>query len=193
MQLSERYEAALQLAFRLHRTQERKGSSVPYIAHLLGVSSLALEYGGDEDEAIAALLHDAVEDQGGETTLAEIRTRFGPRVADIVLGCSDWPGTGSKPPWRERKEQYLRHLETAAPSVLLVSACDKLYNARTILADIQRDGQVVWTRFTAGRDGSLWYYRSLATRFRALQSPLASELDGVVSHLEALSRSATAP
>jgi (p)ppGpp synthase/HD superfamily hydrolase len=187
MKLSDRYAVALEFAFRLHRSQERKGSGVPYVAHLLGVSSLALEYGADEDEAIAALLHDAVEDQGGLAVLERIRTSFGERVADTVLGCSDWPGEGSKPPWRERKERYLAHLETAAPSVRLVSACDKLYNARTILADLEREGEGVWSRFTGGRAGSLWYYRSLAERFGTLQSPVADELSRVVGRLEALS------
>ena len=158
MILGDRYRQALELAFSLHRTQERKGSGVPYVAHLLGVSSLALEYGADEDEAIAALLHDAVEDQGGMEAAAEIRGRFGERVTEIVLGCSDWAGEGEKPSWRERKERYLEHLERASTSVRLVSACDKLYNARSMVADLERLGEALWPRFTGGRDGSLWYY-----------------------------------
>src|SRR5689334_4597939 len=122
MRLSQRYAAALTYAFQLHQDQERKGSGVPYVAHLLGVSSLALEHGASEDEAIAALLHDAVEDQGGAAVLEQIRQRFGEAVAAIVLGCSDWSGEGERAPWRERKERYLAHLETASRSILLVSA-----------------------------------------------------------------------
>lgn len=139
--LTERYRDALALTFELHQRQERKGSGVPYVAHVLGVSSLVLEHGGDEDEAIAALLHDAVEDQGGAATLARIAAGFGARVADIVRGCSDSMGE-PKPPWRERKEHYLAHLGSASTSVRLVSSCDKLYNARTILADLRAGAPV---------------------------------------------------
>jgi (p)ppGpp synthase/HD superfamily hydrolase len=177
--LGARFRDALTFAFDLHRTQERKGSGVPYIAHLLGVASLVIEYGGDEDQAIGGLLHDAAEDQGGQATLDAIRARFGDRVADIVAGCSDTIEV-PKPPWRERKERYLAHLRSASPSVQLVSACDKLYNARTIAADLERGLVDVWARFTGGRDGSIWYYRSLASEFVALGSPVARELERVV-------------
>jgi (p)ppGpp synthase/HD superfamily hydrolase len=180
--LTSRYRDALALAFELHQAQVRKGSGVPYVAHLLGVSSLVLEHGGDEDEAIAALLHDAVEDQGGPPTLARIAAAFGARVAAIVEGCSDSMGE-PKPPWRARKEHYLAHLAGASASTRLVSSCDKLYNARTILADL-RAGAQVWDRFTGGREGSLWYYRAVADEFAG--TPVGDELGRVVAELHAL-------
>jgi (p)ppGpp synthase/HD superfamily hydrolase len=185
-ELGERFDQALVYASRLHRGQVRKQSTVPYVSHLLGVASLALEHGGDEDEAIAALLHDAVEDQGGETTLAEIRKRFGDRVAEIVAACSDSMGE-PKPPWRERKEAYIARLKTASRSARLVSAADKLHNARSILTDYRREGARAWNRFTAGRDGVLWYYRALVDALRpAGPSALVEELDRVVAELERL-------
>jgi (p)ppGpp synthase/HD superfamily hydrolase len=185
-QLSKKFEMALALAARLHTKQLRKGTSVPYVAHLLGVASLVLENGGDEDEAIAALLHDAVEDQGGARTLETIRRRFGNRVAEIVLGCTD-ADTTPKPPWRERKEAYLKHLRTAPASVRLVSAADKLNNARAILADYRTCGEKLWKRFNGGREGTLWYYRALANVFNK-KGPqrLAGELERAVTELEAL-------
>jgi (p)ppGpp synthase/HD superfamily hydrolase len=183
--LTDRYREALGFAFDLHRAQSRKGSGIPYVAHLIGVSSLALEHGADEDEAIAALLHDAVEDQGGPPTLAAIRTRFGDRVAAIVAGCTDADSV-PKPPWRERKERYLAHLVSASSSVVLVSSCDKLFNARSIVADLRRFGPAVWDRFTGGRDGSLWYYRSLAAIFTTLGAAAAAELARTVAEIDAL-------
>jgi (p)ppGpp synthase/HD superfamily hydrolase len=183
--LTDRYREALGFAFDLHRAQSRKGSGIPYVAHLIGVSSLALEHGADEDEAIAALLHDAVEDQGGPPTLAAIRTRFGDRVAAIVAGCTDADSV-PKPPWRDRKERYLAHLVSASPSVVLVSSCDKLYNARSIVADLRRFGPAVWDRFTGGRDGSLWYYRSLAAIFTTRGAAAAAELARTVAEIDAL-------
>lgn len=185
MLLSSRFGEALAYAHALHGTQERKGSGVPYMAHLLGVASLALEHGADEDEAIAALLHDAVEDQGGMETHAEIVRRFGERVGAIVLGCSD-STVEPKPPWRVRKEQYLEHLLTAPPSVLLVSACDKLYNARTIIADHKRIGSAVWSRFKGGREGTRWYFEELARAFTERGCPVAAELNRTVAELLAL-------
>jgi (p)ppGpp synthase/HD superfamily hydrolase len=187
MILTNRFRDALVFAFDLHREQERKGSGVPYVAHLLGVSSLAMEHGADEDGAIAALLHDAVEDQGGPAILSEIEARFGPRVARIVSACTDSTET-PKPPWRERKERYVAHLAGAPPDAQLVSACDKLYNARAILADYREVGDALWERFTAGRDGVLWYYRALADAF-TLENPVKRELDEVVTELEELTRS----
>ena len=182
--LSNRFEEALVMATRLHGLQRRKGTDVPYVAHLLGVASLVLEGGGDEDQAIAALLHDAVEDQGGRRTLEEIRRRFGDRVAGIVEGCTD-SDTVPKPPWRERKERYVDHIRHAPAEVRLVSAADKLHNARAILADLHRHGDAVWQRFTADRAGVLWYYRSLVTAFRETDTGyLADELDRVVTELE---------
>lgn len=183
--LTSRFNDALFYALELHASQVRKGSGVPYIAHLFGVTALVLEDGGDEDQAIAALLHDAVEDQGGLQTLHEIQGRFGDRVAHIVEGCTD-SYTNPKPPWRERKERYLEHLPEADPDVLLVSLADKLYNARTILSDLQRThGDEVWSRFKGGKDGSLWYYRSLVTIFKQVsRSPMVNSLAEVVNELE---------
>ena len=175
-------------AAQLHAGQVRKGSGTPYIAHLLAVTSLVLEHGGDEDEATAALLHDAAEDQGGEATLAEIRRRFGPAVAEIVEGCSDTMAT-PKPPWRARKEAFLAHLPHASSSARLVSTADKLHNARTILADLRMMGDAVWDRFQGGKEGTLWYHRSLVKILRGDGSdPLAEELDRVVSEIERLAR-----
>jgi (p)ppGpp synthase/HD superfamily hydrolase len=186
MMLSDRFTEALIYARELHATQVRKGSGVPYIAHLLGVASIALEYGANEDEAIAALLHDAIEDQGGNTTREEIRRRFGDIVTEIVDGCTD-ADTIPKPPWRQRKEDYIAHLPTASASVRLVSAADKLYNAATILKDYRILGDSIWSRFKGGKEGSLWYYRALVVAFRQLEStPLVDELDRVFSELENL-------
>lgn len=186
--LSERFTEALIYATQLHANQVRKGSGVPYVAHLLGVASIALEYGANEEEAIASLLHDAIEDQGGAATREEIRRRFGDTVTAIVDGCTD-SETIPKPPWRQRKEAYLAHIPTAAPSVLLVSASDKLHNARSILKDYRELGESVWERFKGGREGSLWYYRALVEAFRQVwSSPLIDELHRVVSELEQLAR-----
>ena len=147
-----------------HSGQTRKASTIPYIAHLLGVASLVLEAGGDEDLAIAALLHDVVEDCGGAPMLKQVRRRFGKRVAHVVDGCTD-ADTEPKAPWRERKEKYLRHLKTADADTLLVSAADKLNNIRSILSDYRAIGESVWSRFNAGREGTLWYYRTLRDQF----------------------------
>jgi (p)ppGpp synthase/HD superfamily hydrolase len=184
--LSPRFEDALLYAARIHAGQKRKGKDVPYIAHLLGVTGIALEVGADEDQAIAALLHDAVEDQGGEKQHQQIQKRFGDRVARIVADCSDsW--TLPKPPWQGRKEAYLQHLLQVSPDSMLVSCADKLDNARTILEDYRQVGEVVWDRFTGGREGTLWYYRALVERFRAAGLVvLVDELDLVVSELEKL-------
>jgi (p)ppGpp synthase/HD superfamily hydrolase len=188
MTLSVRFEEALILAVRWHAGQMRKETTIPYIAHLLGVASIVLEQGADEDEAIAALLHDAVEDQGGAVALGEIRRRFGDGVAEIVAGCTDaW--TTPKPPWRERKEAYIAHLRQASASVRLVSAADKLHNARAILADYRALGEALWGRFNGGKAGTLWYYRALVETLRATDStPLVEELDRVVSEIEHLAR-----
>ena len=186
MALSTRFEEALVFATRLHGGQRRKGSPVPYISHLLVVAGLVLEQGSGEDAAIAALLHDAVEDQGGRPTLDEIRRRFGDRVAEIVEGCTD-AFTLLKPPWRKRKEAYLAHLTQASAAVRLVSAADKLHNARTTLADYRQSGEAVWQRFNGGRQGTLWFYRAMVDALRAGGSfPLVEELDRVVSELERL-------
>ncbi len=184
--LSERFSEALTYATRLHAKQIRKGSGIPYIAHLLGVASIALEYGANEEEAIAALLHDAIEDQGGDATRQEIRRRFGNAVTDIVDGCTD-SETIPKPPWRERKEAYIAHIYSASPSVLLVSSADKLYNARSILQDYRVVGEEIWQRFTGEKIGTLWYYQSLVEAFSQVNlTPLVAELKRVVLELEQL-------
>lgn len=188
MTLTARFREALSFAFDLHQKQERKGSGVPYFAHLMGVASLVLEHGADEDEAIAALLHDAAEDQGGRPVLNVIQQRFGERVAAIVEGCTDSLDE-TKAPWRVRKERYLAHLKDASPSVQLVAACDKLYNARTILDDHRRHGDALWVRFSGGRDGVLWYYDALAKAV-AVDNPVAGELKRAV---EALLEAADSP
>lgn len=184
--LSEHFTAALTYATELHANQVRKGSGVPYIAHLLGVASIALEYGANEDEAIASLLHDAIEDQGGAATREEIRRRFGDNVTAIVDGCTD-SDTTPKPPWRSRKEAYIAHISTASESVLLVSAADKLYNARSILKDYRLLGDLLWERFQGGKDGTLWYYRSLVDTFKKTGSTaIVAELERVVTEVEIL-------
>lgn len=189
MILSDRFTTALTFATQLHAQQTRKGTPIPYIAHLLAVTSLALEHGATEDEAIAALLHDAVEDQGGAATREAIRQRFGKTVVEIVDGCTDTDIT-PKPPWQARKQAYIDHLPTASASVRLISACDKLHNARAILSDYRTVGERVWERFKGGKTGTLWYYRSLVQTFRQMNStPLIDELDRVVSEIEAIAAS----
>ncbi len=184
-----RFRQALDYASELHASQRRKGTTIPYVSHLLGVCALVLEYGGDEDEAIAALLHDAVEDQGGKPVLEEIRRRFGGRVAGIVAECTDTDEV-PKPPWRKRKEEYLARLPVVSPEALRVSCADKLHNARSLLADYRRIGERLWERFTASGQETLWYYRSLVGVYRAHGAgPLAEELERVVSELERLVRS----
>ncbi|MBZ5515388.1 MAG: HD domain-containing protein [Acidobacteriia bacterium] len=191
MQLTSRFEDALRYAARLHAEQFRKGTEIPYVAHLLSAASIALQHGADEEEAIAALLHDAVEDQGGAATREEIRRRFGDRVVAIVDGCTDSDVT-PKPPWKERKQAYLAHISAASPSVQLISASDKLDNARAILADYRSLGESLWTRFHGGRDGTLWYYRSLVEAFRkAGSNALVEELDRVVRQIEDLAGGST--
>ena len=187
---TDRLSEALVFAAHLHARQTRKGTDVPYIAHLMAVAGLVLENGGDEEETIAALLHDAVEDQGGAATRENIRRRFGDRVVEIVDGCTDSDEV-PKPPWRARKEAFLSRLPHASSSVRLVSAADKLHNARTILADYRAMGDAVWERFTGGKSGTLWYYRALVDAFRAAgTSPLVEELARVVAELEQAARQA---
>jgi (p)ppGpp synthase/HD superfamily hydrolase len=182
--LSARFGAALAYAARLHARQSRKGTTRPYIAHLLGVTSTVLTHGGDEDEAIAALLHDAVEDQGGKPRLREIRRKFGARVARIVDACTD-SYTEPKPPWLERKKEYLRHLRKADKSACLVSAADKLYNAREILADFRVHADAIWMRFSGEKHGTLWYYREVTRILRGkVPRQLGKELERIVWELE---------
>jgi (p)ppGpp synthase/HD superfamily hydrolase len=189
--LGERFERALAFAAETHRPQRRKGSGIPYIGHLLGVCSLVIEDGGDEDEAIAALLHDAPEDQGGAAMLETIRAEFGVKVAEIVEACSDTLEE-KKPEWRARKEAYLEHLNGQPAYVLRVSLADKLFNVRSIIRDLRAVGDEVWTRFKAGRDGQLWYYRGLADRFGVLlPGQMATELSEAVAELERLALAPT--
>ncbi len=184
--ITHRFESALVYALHLHAQQKRKGTSIPYISHLLAVAAIVLEDGGSEDEAVAALLHDAIEDQGGEPIRQEIRRRFGDKVVEIVNGCTDTDET-PKPPWLERKKKYLEHLRSASSEIVRVSAADKLHNARSVLSDLRRHGKLVWDRFKGGREGTLWYYRRLVQVFRENgPSFLVEELDRVVSELERL-------
>jgi (p)ppGpp synthase/HD superfamily hydrolase len=186
--LGPRFAEALGFAAELHAEQLRKGSRVPYVAHLLAVAALVLEDGGGETEAIAALLHDAVEDQGGQPTLAEIRRRFGAEVASIVEACSDTT-EDPKPPWRGRKESYIAHLRSAPEPVRRVSNADKLHNARSLVADYRNVGEQLWERFNAGRDETLWYYRSLIEVFRETGGgAMTDELDRQIAELERLIR-----
>ncbi len=187
--LGPRFDQAFLFASELHRSQLRKGTSIPYISHLLSVTALVLEDGGSEDEAIAALLHDAVEDQGGQATLAEIRQRFGEQIAGWVMALSDTDAI-PKPPWQARKEEYLEHLAQAGLEVLRISLADKLHNARSILDDVRQEGSQSLERFNGGKAGTLWYYRRLVEIFHArLASPRAAELERVVGELETLANS----
>ena len=184
MPTSEKLDEALAFAAELHRGQLRKDSGIPYITHVLGVAWLVGEFGGDEEQIIAALLHDGPEDQGGQATLKEIRRRFGDRVADTVEGCTD-TFEDPKPPWRKRKQAYLAHLKNAPADTRLVSAADKLCNAQSILRDMRRIGDRVFTRFNGGKSGALWYYRALTEEFeRRGPRDLAAELRRVFAEIE---------
>ncbi|MCU0527760.1 MAG: HD domain-containing protein [Elainella sp. Prado103] len=158
--LSQQFSEALVYTAELHREQRRKISGVPYLTHLLSVAALVLEDGGDEDEAIAGLLHDAIEDQGGIPTREVIRQKFGDRVVEIIAGCTEWD-CPPKPPWKERKLKYLAQLRTASESVRRVSLADKLHNLRSLLMDRQKIGERVWESFGAGRSEMLWFYHEL--------------------------------
>ena len=182
---------AAAFALEIHADQTRKGAETPYIGHLLGVASLVLEHGGDEDQAIAGLLHDAIEDQGAHQE-SVILERFGPRVAAIVRGCTD-ADVIPKPPWRARKEAYIAHLESAGPDILLVSCADKLHNSRAICTDIQAHGLGVFDRFNAGAEGTVWYYSELSASFaRLLPGSLSAELARSVAEMRRLAGSAPA-
>jgi (p)ppGpp synthase/HD superfamily hydrolase len=184
--LGDRFVAAVGEAVRLHAHQARKGNRIPYVSHLLAVAGLVLEHGGDEDQAIAALLHDGPEDQGGEATLASIGERFGPRVAAIVSACSD-TFENPKPPWQERKDAYVAHLADMGPDVWTVTLADKVHNARTIVADLRAGGEPTLARFTGGIEGTLWYYTTLAERLSVLApGELAEELCRLVAEMHEL-------
>jgi hypothetical protein len=181
---ADRFTDALAFAAAAHRGQVRKGTSIPYVSHVLTVCALVQEHGGSEDEAIGALLHDAVEDGGGVTTLAEIGARFGPAVATVVAECSDTTLT-PKPPWHERKRAYVAAIPGKSASARRVSLADKVHNARALVADYRACGERLWSRFSAGRDDQLWYYRALVDAFAACeQGPLLDELDAAVTALE---------
>ncbi len=185
--LSERFDEALVFAHELHRAQLRKGSDVPYIHHLLAVTALVGEHGGDEDQVVAALLHDAIEDCITEVpdVREQIGARFGDLVLQIVEACTD-ADTDPKPPWRERKEAYIARLRLKEPSnpALLVALADKVHNSQSILRDYRRIGDALWPRFRGGRDGTLWYYRELADAFKDKKlGPLGLEFERVVSSI----------
>jgi (p)ppGpp synthase/HD superfamily hydrolase len=182
--LSDRFEQALVYAHQLHRSQLRKGTQIPYVSHLLSVTALVLESGGDEDEAIAALLHDAIEDQGGAETREAIRQRFGDRVIAIVDGCSDCDQE-PKPPWYERKRQHLAQLRQASTSVRRVTLADKLHNARSTLRDRLVEGDRVWSKFKTGREGALWLYHAYIEVMQTEEENwMLEELKRVVRSLE---------
>jgi (p)ppGpp synthase/HD superfamily hydrolase len=182
--LGPRLQRAFRYAAEKHDGQTRKQSAVPYLSHLMAVASLVLEAGGDEDMAIAALLHDVVEDCGGMPRLREIRKQFGPRVAKIVQGCTDSFGE-PKPEWVERKKDYLREVKHADVETRLVSASDKLHNVRTILADYRLHGEKIWKRFSGGREGTLWYYRALSNEYQQRNpNRITRELEIAVAQLE---------
>jgi (p)ppGpp synthase/HD superfamily hydrolase len=190
--LGTRFNEAFLFAAEKHASQTRKKTDVPYISHLMSVASLVLEAGGGEDEGVAALLHDVVEDCGGHPVLEEIRRRFGDRVATIVEGCTD-AYTIPKPPWKQRKLDYLEVLRRADEDVRLVSAADKLHNVRSILADYRREGDSVWERFSGRRDGTLWYYRAVLDVLRqGKANRLVDELERVVTELETLATKGSA-
>ncbi|WP_071517139.1 HD domain-containing protein [Geitlerinema sp. PCC 9228] len=184
--LSQRFTDALTYASELHANQKRKGSGVPYVSHLLGVTSIVLDAGGNEDEAIAALLHDAIEDCGGATIRDRIRQRFGDKVAAIVDECTESDVT-PKPPWRDRKQAYINSIPHLSSSGRLVGLADKIHNARSIVADYRQLGEAIWQRFKGGRDGTLWYYQSVVAAFRSHDnSPLVEELARTVVDLQKL-------
>lgn len=184
LRFSSRFVNAFEFANNLHINQYRKGTDVPYISHLLAVTALVIEAGGDEDLAIAALLHDAVEDQGGIELLCKIKEEFGTRVAQIVKGCSD-SFEIPKPPWIERKQNYLQSLKTADQDVLLVSQADKLHNARSILHDLQYHGDAAWGKFKGGKEGTLWYYQCLLEIFQERwNTPLVNEFDETLNRIK---------
>lgn len=185
--LTDRIAKALALAVEAHNGQTRKGTQIPYLAHPMGVASIALEHGADEDQAMAALLHDAVED-GGPQYAAQIRLQFGDRVANIVAGCTDGvpDATGKKEDWRPRKERYIAHLKDATDDVLLVSGSDKLHNARAIVEDLLRIGPAVFDRFTAPKGQTLWYYETLADIFTERGTPMAKSLADTVQRMKQL-------
>lgn len=163
--LSSRFSLAFNFAMEVHQQQYRKRSDIPYVSHLLAVTAIVLEQGGDEDLAIAALLHDSAEDQGGFKILEKINNLFGSRVAQIVEGCSDSFDI-PKPPWKERKVRYISELEKSDPDIILISLADKLHNSQAICRDLRVYGENTWEKFNGGRDGTLWYYQELVRVYK---------------------------
>lgn len=186
--LTDRYTAAFEHARSLHRDEVRKGTTIPYLSHLMSVSALVLEYGGTEDQAIAALLHDAAEDHGGQGVITDLRSRFGDVVADIVSACLDSlvADRNAKAPWLERKQAYLAHVADMRPDAVVVSAADKLHNARAVLADYRRHGDELWGRFNsaAGWAGTCWYYGALAEQLGARLEQLGGDAEALAHELE---------
>lgn len=189
---SRRLATALAMAVEAHQGQFRKGTNIPYISHPMAVASLVIEYGGSEDQAIAGLLHDAIED-GGEAYATRIHEAFGPAVLALVEACSDGTAESKaaaatpeakQADWKRRKEGYLARLEAEDPAALLVTACDKLHNVRSIVADLESIGPVVFDRFTAGRDGTLWYYSEIETILRGHGSPVAAQVSAAVGEMQ---------
>jgi len=180
---SDRLDAAFALARRLHDGQTRKGSTIPYVSHLLAVAALVSEFGGDEDQVIAALLHDAVEDQGGRPLLEGIRSQFGDRVAELVEACTD-AFERPKPPWRERKLAYLSRIPAAPLDVRIIIAADKIHNLRTMIADYEQVGERLWDRFTASKEETLWYYAAVRDALRpGWEHPALVELQKTLATL----------
>ena len=186
--LSTNFQKALEMALKLHGEQLRKGTDIPYISHLLATCALVLENGGGENQAIASLLHDAAEDQGSKETLDIIEKQFGPEVSQLVFDCSDTLTT-PKPPWKERKENYLNKLERIQASSRLVSLADKVHNARSILFDYRSNGDMLWDRFSADKMSILWYYNALHARFKKIDEPAHRRLlDELTFTLQELNR-----
>ena len=197
-QLGDQFRAALALALLVHGPDRRKVSGVPYFAHLMSVCALVLSDGGSEDEAIAALLHDTLEDHPREVTRQQIEDRFGPRVRHLVEIWTDTPvdyAGGPRPEWHGRKRAYLEHIRCTAAVDLRVPLADKLANTRAILADYREGGDAIWSRFTVGKEGQLWFLRTAATSFHqaSVHGPMLDELDRVVAELERVTASSPHP
>jgi GTP pyrophosphokinase len=185
--LTRRFAEGLAMAIEAHAQQFRKGTTIPYVSHPMAVASIALEYGADEDQAIAALLHDTVED-GGTIYIDRIQSSFGDRVLQIVMGCTDGvpDASGQKGDWKQRKVAYINHLAEASDDVLLVSGSDKLHNARAIVSDMERIGDQVFERFTASKEQTIWYYQSLSDTFQQRKAPMEQHLRLAVDRMQKL-------
>ncbi len=180
--ITERFDQVLLLCASLHRHQIRKDGRTPYVAHLLAVAALVLEDGGSEDEAIAALLHDSVEDQGGLEILEKIKQDFGENVAKIVAGCTE-SETFPKPPWKERKSRYLQQIRAGSKAVQRVFLADKLHNSRCLLLQLQQEGKGVWQQFRGGKSGTFKFYQSLLSSYK-IEGNMKQEFKKVITQLE---------